>query len=193
MVGVEQRKSGLMLPLNADFSTLSPETHATPADQFFFTENWNELLRNAGREDRKWFYIKEFGLYAACPQEYKVEKNPVQHRDEKDNVISGAFYYIDEYFTPEGDVIYLSYLPPHKMTSEPHRHSRDMFEHYKVIRGNAVITLGYDMKKKIPLDDYIRIPFGMGHQMQALDEGVLTLIRTENPHRLPPGKLHIRD
>jgi mannose-6-phosphate isomerase-like protein (cupin superfamily) len=121
----------------------------------------------------------------------------MQHKDEHGNAISDALYYIDEYFTDEGYAIYLSYLPPGKMTSEAHRHSKDMIEHYRIIRGSAEITLGFEQTQTISLsadkDNYVRIPFGMGHRMRGgFPDGSLTLITTENPHGLPPGKLHLR-
>lgn len=194
MVEFERRQSGLILPLNADFSDTSPETHSIPNPPIFFTENWDELIRISNQGGLKWFYEKEFGLYVVCPEKYKVERYPKQHRDEHGNVISDAFYYIDEYFTDEGYAIYLSYLPPGKMTSTAHRHSKDMIEHYKLIRGSAEMTLGYDMARTIPFTDYIRVPFGMGHRMRAnFPDGALTLITTENPHNLPAGTLHLRD
>ncbi len=194
----ERHQSGLVLPLNADCSLISPETHTPPEPPVYFTQDRKERDRYMEEGDMQWFLVKQFGIYVVCPSNYEhVHPEPVQHTDNDGNIISDALYFIDE--QPEkGFAVYLSYLPPNKKTSEAHRHWKDMPEYYRILAGGGEMTLGYvPGTKTIELDahsnNHLRVPFGMGHQLKAGKNGLLALIRTENPHSRPRGSLHIRD
>lgn len=180
-----------ILPVNKDFSN-KIENYYVPQPQIFFKDTYEDAVQLL-TEKMQIFEIPEAGKYAICPKEYKVNVPPTQHTDSEGNVISDAYYYIDE-FLEEDYAVYLSYLPPGKMTSSPHSHYKGMYEHYKVISGDAEITFGFgEQRRKVGFDEYLRVPFGMGHQMTAGERGVLTLICTENPDNRPSGSLHIRE
>lgn len=187
----DPKLSGEMWPVNHNPS-LENENYYVPQPNIHFTDSYEEASKFL-HEGMQIFEIPETGKFAICPQEYKVNKTPARHTDDAGNVISDALYYIDE-FMEEGYAVYLSYLPPGKQTSSAHSHYEGMYEHYKVISGDAEITFGFgEQRRKVGFDEYLRVPFGMGHQMTAGERGVLTLICTENPDNRPSGSLHIRE
>jgi mannose-6-phosphate isomerase-like protein (cupin superfamily) len=182
-----------MLPLDMDAGTYSPETHTRRVPDLHFVQNQAEASRLMEKGNMQSFKVEEFGLFVVCSDKIKVNVPPKPHLDHEGVQISEALYYIDEHILENGDAIYLSYLPPGKQTSEAHRHWYGMFEHYNAIAGDADMTLGYGKTRVIRFDDYIRVPFGMGHRMKARGRGILSALYTENPDKRPQGTLHIRE
>ncbi len=190
MIEGNPRRSGHILPVNADLSSFSPESCYVPKPPVRFSENFEEAM-SFSNDQMQWFKAVEAGGFVVCPKEYQVHIPPRQHLSVEGNPVSDALYYIDNQYTSDGLVVWLSFLPPEKETSEAHSHADP--EHYKILKGEATMTLGFDKTRIVRLDDYIRVPNGMGHHMKATEKGALTLLALENPRNLPPDKLHMRD
>src|SRR3989344_9659621 len=124
MVAVSEKLSSPMLPVNMDGSYISQERYRAPHPEVMYARTFEEATRLAKPEIHRFARIKELSTFIVYSKEYAIHIPPKQHTDKEGNIISDAFYYIEQ--RVDGGVIYLSYLPPFGKTSRPHGHSWDM-------------------------------------------------------------------
>lgn len=123
------------------------------------------------------------GQTLVVSDKFDVHSPPTFHYDKRDNKTSDAQYYIDEYKTPDGHIIYLSKLDANSVTSK-HQHPHPLREFYFVLFGEA-----FQGEKKMEPRSVIN-PFEY-HQVTTREQPALLLIFMENGAKVPKNQRHI--
>lgn len=125
----------------------------------------------------KMFEIEGIPGEVVCPEYYEIHLPPILHGES-----SAARYYIHGQKTPDGDIVFLSLVPPNSHTSD-HHHEDPISEDYFKLFGD-VKAAGY------VVEEYLYVPPETDHQITTVDSNALLLIVLRNGTSVPEEEWH---
>ena len=122
------------------------------------------------------------GLVLAVHNHIDVHTPPIFHEKDGERT-SDAEYYVNEYETPDGHIIYVSELKPNSKTSK-HSHPSPLREFYFTLGGEA-------FRNGRPMGRISMIDSEEDHQIETREKSVLLGILMENGAKVPKDQRHI--
>ena len=122
------------------------------------------------------------GIVLAVHNHITVHTPPIFHEKNGEKT-SDAEYYVNEYETPDGHIIYVSELKPNSKTSK-HSHPSPLREFYFTLGGEA-------FRDGKPMERIFMIDSEEDHQIETGEKPVLLGILMENGTSVPKDQRHI--